>query len=81
LFAAPRGYAVIKKRVNKNKNKTRIKKVWIRCDRGGKSTSTVNASTAQRPNSGSKKTDCPFMLALKETADTDDDDIVVGEAW
>jgi hypothetical protein len=27
LFAAPRDYAMIKKRVNKNKNKTRIKKV------------------------------------------------------
>jgi hypothetical protein len=81
LFAAPRGYAVIKKRVNKNKNKTRIKKVWIRCNRGGKSTSTVNASTAQRPNSGSTKTECPFMLTLKETAGMNDDDIIDGEAW
>jgi hypothetical protein len=26
IFAGPRGYAVVKSRINKNKNKTRIKK-------------------------------------------------------
>jgi hypothetical protein len=80
-WAAARGYAVSKKRVNKNKNKTRIKKVWFACDRGGKAISTVNIIIAQRPNIGSKKTDCPFMIILKETAGKDDNNIVNGETW
>jgi MULE transposase domain len=80
-FAGPRGYAVVKGRVNKNKNFTRIKKVWIQCDRGGKVRSTiVDSEDVRRPGAGSKKVKCPFKATLKATADQDNA-IVNGEAW
>jgi hypothetical protein len=69
-FAGPRGYAVIKSRVNKNKSFTKIKKVWIQCDRRGKVRSTiVDSENARRPKAGSKKVECPFKITLKATAD------------
>jgi hypothetical protein len=69
-FAGPRGYAVVKGRINKNKNKTRIKKQWVLCDRGGKPVLTiVNSINALRPRAGSKKVKCLIFCTLKATAD------------
>jgi hypothetical protein len=80
-FAGPRGYAVVKGRTNKNKNKTRIKKQWVLCDRGGKPVSTIVDSTdALRPGAGSKKVECPMFCTLKATAD-ENNTLMNGEVW
>jgi hypothetical protein len=69
-FARPRDYVIIKNRVNKNKSFTRIKKIWIQCDREGKVRSTiVDSENIRRPGAGSKKIKCSFKVILKATAD------------
>ena len=57
--AAPQGYAVVQGRSKRNK-KDEKRKVWLRCDRGGRP--EKNTKSHGKRVTGSRLIDCPFKL-------------------
>ena len=62
--AGPEGYAVVKRRSNAFKDGV-PKKVWIRCDRGGKP--EKNSKSTGKRHTSSRLMDCPFQAIAQRT--------------
>src|SRR5271156_1957242 len=71
-FAEAHGFAIIRNRSKVNKQ-GEIRKVWVQCDKSGKSKSEKQQETESRDRerpykarmTGSRKTECEFLVAIK----------------
>jgi hypothetical protein len=67
LWAEFRDYVIVKKRTKYRKNGGSIYKIWIMCDRGNKPDKRLLETSAKaRTNTGTVKTDYPFVCTAKE---------------